>query len=202
MKNFLHLTLALLATTLVGCATIPPEVEGLHPVPEPQRTVTLPAPVTAKFIGVFNKEAEVGLLPGTFRLERENGLGQYFLGTAPAVWWKVKDEYVVARGGVWVPKAAGTSPRIWFYFQPQLRGKSLEEALAQSSPPAGDDTMAATAAVPPSATPMQAGLGTGIAFAIIAVADAEAAKNPTPQLYPVPLNPEFAPAVRSVFGTR
>lgn len=177
--------------SLCACESVP-EAENLLVVPEAQaKLVTLSAPMTYG-------TGDVGLLAGTYRLEKENQLGQYFVGTRPAVWLKLKDEVLVNKGGIWIPKTAGSTPRIYFYnASTYLRGKSLDDA-ARNTRSDTELMPGAIAVLPGSGTPLQAGVGAGVGIGI-AAAIAESGAD-TPVLYPAPGESEFSAKIRQVFG--
>jgi hypothetical protein len=206
MMGILRTLLACAICSLgLGCAA-PPEVSSLQKATS-QRIVSLEGEASYKFPGVFGKEAEVHLLPGTYRLEKENATGQFYLGDLHSVWWMLGSDLALLRGGVWMPTDSSKSPRIYFYYGYQeIRAKTLADALSQrrelatKGSPVRDGSIDAATAValqsaPPTMSPLQAGVGAGIAAGLVgALADFD-----SPVLYQPPTNEQFKTMIDGVF---
>ncbi|QNK66992.1 hypothetical protein [Variovorax sp. PAMC26660] len=206
MMGILRTLLACAICSLgLGCAA-PPEVSSLQKATSP-RIVNLEADASYKFSGAFGKEAEVHLLPGTYRLEKENASGQFYLGDLHSVWWMLGSDLALLRGGVWMPTDSSKSPRIYFYYGYQeIRAKTLADALSQrrelatKGSPVRDGSIDAATAValqsaPPTMSPLQAGVGAGIAAGLVgALADFD-----SPVLYQPPTNEQFKTVIDGVF---
>jgi hypothetical protein len=206
MIGILRILLAGSVCSLVlGCAS-PPEISNLQKTTSP-RIVDLETDASYKFPGAFGKEAEVHLLSGTYRLEKENAAGQFYLGDLHSVWWMLGSDLALLRGGVWMPRDSSKSPRIYFYYGYQeIRAKTLADALSQrrelatkgsSVREGGTDTAIAIAlqSTPAAMPPLQVGVGAGIAAGLVgALADFE-----SPILYQPPTSERFKTVIDGVF---
>ena len=199
------IALSAIATLLVfsGCAT-QPHIENLKPPQSTREPVALTENLCMTFVGAFGKDAEVCLMSGTYRLDKENTLGQFFLGDLPSVYWKLGrlDEFVLVKGGVWVPRNTATLPRIFYYPGAPASGRAstvaeleAKRTSTQGAKPTSDtlvlDTMIQRS-TPANATPLQAGVGGAVAMLVVT---ALASGEPQPLLYP---EPKTSPSVESI----
>jgi hypothetical protein len=156
------------------------------------------------FVGALGKDAEACLMAGTYRLDKENTLGQFFLGDLPSVYWKLGrlDEFVLVKGGVWVPRDTATLPRIFYYpgAPASVKASTVAELEAkrtstQSTKPPSDTLVLDTViqrSTPANATPIQAGVSGALAMLIVT---ALASGEPQPLLFP---EPKTSPSVESI----
>ena len=191
---------------LIGCAA-PPQLADLKTPQAKAAPVSLASNLCTKISGVLGNEAEVCVLSGSFFLEKENALGQLYLGSQPSVYWKVGDDVVLYQGGIWLPRDGAQAPRVYFYpTGGMIRGKSIAEierartASAPTPSQGGASQVAVSAAIqnpPATATPAQAGVGAGIAAGIVG---SLTSGPPEPMIYGEPKTPAFTEAVRQAFA--
>ncbi|RYF14460.1 MAG: hypothetical protein EOO30_18120 [Comamonadaceae bacterium] len=180
----------ILVLALAGCASVP-EKEGLQVVSASTESFILRSPLTYP----VESWGIVATVPaGTYRLEKENALGRYFHGEQLLLQWTLPTGVAVARGGVWVPRDPAAAPRLYFYSQTVSKGKSLQEALGAPSGdgPATPNVASAGGNSPAPVSPVAAGLGGAIGFAIIG-----AIQQGEFHLFPASSDPAFATTVQS-----
>ena len=69
-----------------------------------------------------SKNTELGLLPGKYTVNWQDSEGQFFLAERPAFYMRtVRGQYLLARGGVLIPHAAGARPRFFFVQDDQVK---------------------------------------------------------------------------------
>jgi hypothetical protein len=185
-----------------GCASNP-KMEAirsnLKKMPTSTDAVSVPNPMSYKFVGAFGKVAEVNLLPGSYHLEWQNDFGRLYIGQRYSVWWKIGEDFVLVPGGVWIPRDPADAPRFYFYLgRGEVKGKSLDDLLSKLPSPSHEDPAISVIAYsvqnpPVGVSPMAAGVGAGIAMAIVGgmINDVDHI-----QLYGEPL-PESVPALRA-----
>jgi hypothetical protein len=201
----LHLSfIGATAALAIGCAGHP-QLANLKQRETPAEPVVLPSNICTNFTGAFGKDAEACVLAGTYRIEKENALGQLFRGDLPSVYWKIGDDVTLVHGGIWLPRDSGVAPRIYFYQTAGfIKGKSVAEVenarVAMASKAPVDSTQVATTVaiqnIPTNATPVQAGLGAGIATGIVSALIGD---EPLPGLYGEPKSPLFVESIRRYF---
>lgn len=81
------------------------------------------------------KGTELGLLPGLYAATSETDSGLFYLGKEASLFMKtVRGQYLVAFGGVWLPKSKDAKPRFFLVQDDTVRrGATLQEA-ASSKP--------------------------------------------------------------------
>jgi hypothetical protein len=178
LRSFL---LLLSFALLTGCGTLV-EPSALRK-PNLQQTLFLPADVLYTFQGdkPVDQRYYTGLLSGQFVAEFEDNGGIYFRGPGRCVVWAdvpEKQQRLVAEGGLWVAKS-NTTPKFRIYRYLATEGTQTRSGVpgaptsatsvdvAASAPTNGGG--ATTIYVPVNATPVQSGLGGGIAAGIIAL---------------------------------
>jgi hypothetical protein len=66
---------------------------------------------------------------GDYKLEKQNALGQFYVG---AVYFKVRNDFLLCRGGVWMPSNAAVLPRAYGYPNGKcLAGPTLADVQRQ-----------------------------------------------------------------------
>ncbi|MES2941871.1 MAG: hypothetical protein V4772_03260 [Pseudomonadota bacterium] len=172
--------LMVLLIMLTGCAANPKNEAikaDLKKVQSSSEILSVPGHLSYKFVGAFGKIVQINLLPGAYHLEWQNSIGRFYAGERYCVWWELGDKFVLSPGGVWVPHDPLDTPRFYILVgQGQVTGKSLDEvvmtqAIRVSPDPQATITGQSINAImnsPVRISPGSAGLGAGIAAAVIA----------------------------------
>lgn len=190
-----HIYIAALCFSIAGCATVVSPDSLRRPID--RTTVTFPNGFTYDISNDTDlprpeQGAIRGLLAGTYFPEFEDENGVYFRGVGTCVIWnssplKYKKRFLT-EGGIWIQKnSAQPTFRLYRY---QMLGTDRELPFAQStnelnpcgsvSQPNNGTPQSATDAdqevgelayrvTPPSATPVQAGVGAGVGVAVVQV---------------------------------
>jgi hypothetical protein len=120
-------TLTILAC--FGCASTPPEFEGLQATTS-AKSFILPNQVVSKQ-KVRLVEWEYGLAPGKYIAVQENQRGVLYQGPGRSVLIHHAHGYRISPGGVWVPRDAKELPSLYVYaHQDFLDFKDMASAVA------------------------------------------------------------------------
>lgn len=203
------LLLVVFVSILSGCATHPAMVD-LKPPQTPVETVVLSSETCTfiKGVSVFAVDVEICLLPGNYRLFKENEIGRFYLSDLPSIYWKQGSTFVCARGGIWMPSDAASLPMVFHQIRgAPIKGKTIEEIektrsqLASERVAIGSDfanpITTGSIHLPVALNPVQGGVVGGIVGAI------DAALIPSdgfmPHIYDEPITPEFIALIRKTF---
>lgn len=192
---------------LSGCAT-PPAIIDLKP-PQTELEPIILSSKTCTFIkgtSAFMGDANICLLPGVYRLYKENKVGRFYLSDLPSIYWKQGDTFICTRGGIWMPSDAASLPRVFQQIRgAPIKGKTIEEIeevrsqLTSKIVAAGSDlpTLITTGLShsPVVLNPVQAGIAGGIVGAIDAVLIPS--DGFVPHIYDEPNTPEFIELIRN-----
>jgi hypothetical protein len=179
LRSFL---LLLFLSTLAGCGSL---VEpGTLRKPDIQQTLSLPADVLYTFQAdkPVDERYYTGLLAGEYVAEFEDDGGTYFRGPGRCVVWAdvpANQQRRVAEGGLWLAKG-NTTPKFKIYRYLATEGVQARSGVpgaptgatsvvAVASAPGSDVSAVIPIFVPVTATPFQAGIGSGIAAGVIAL---------------------------------
>ncbi|RYH44367.1 MAG: hypothetical protein EON54_17035 [Alcaligenaceae bacterium] len=172
-----HAALLIGVSTLTGCAVNPPQTDNLQRTTDNTKTITLNSDFCGAIPGAFGTAPTLCLAQGTYRADRHNQFGQFYRNDLPSVYHQVRNDFHVHMGGIWVPTDATDAPRAFYDVLGGGTGKSLAEAKAASvenssklkqSAPANSVNSVAISNTPTNVTPMQAGVGAGLASGIVA----------------------------------
>lgn len=159
-----------------GCASDPKVAAITHKlekVSNSSKSVSVPDPLSYKFIGQLGGEAEIHLLPGAYQLTWKNDAGSFYSGVRYSVWWKQRSDFVLAPGGLWIPHDSAEPPRFfWYMAGSTVIGNSLEEVLSKSPKPASLDPVTGVVIntilySPTPISPVAGAVGGGIAMGLI-----------------------------------
>lgn len=180
--------LGLLAMAITGCAGVSVSPTKLRPVTD-TKTIELVKPVHWKYdSGLGFGHWEYLLVAGSYNAALEDDSGTYFWGPKPTCLYQtVVAESKPPQGSslqcvVFVPRKAGEAPVVFFVNGSMLMQHAFNAdktpivdqvdpgvSPASRAPDASGAVSAVMAtSVPAGATPLQAGLGAGIAIGIIA----------------------------------
>lgn len=183
------LLLGLFALAMAGCAGVSVSPTKLRPVAD-ARTIELTKPVHWKYdSGLGFGYWQYQLVAGSYVATLEDDSGTYFWGPKPTCLYQtVIAESKPASGSslqcvIFVPRKAGDAPVVFFVNGSMLMQHAFNPdktpivdqidpgvSTARTSPDTSSTVSAVVAnSVPYNATPLQAGLGGGIAAGIIAV---------------------------------
>jgi hypothetical protein len=178
----------LLALAMTGCAGVSVSPSKLRPATE-AKTIELTQPVRWKYdSGLGFGYWEYQLVAGSYKPTLEDNNGTYYWGPKPTCLYQTAIiESKPPQGNslqcvIFLPRKAGESPVVFVVNGSMLMQHAfnadktpiidqVDPGVTPANPPDTTSTVAAIAAnsVPYNATPMQAGLGAGIAAGIIAV---------------------------------
>ncbi|GLR14236.1 hypothetical protein GCM10007907_30260 [Chitinimonas prasina] len=119
--------------------------------------------------GLLNVSWEQGLLPGTYRAVQENAVGTFYRGEGRSFfqaneWMRQNSQYMLRKGGAWLPKASRAKPRLYWYFEPETYLASGTDIDSQVSQQASN---AVSAGYPAGASVVGSAIGIGIVNAFI-----------------------------------
>jgi hypothetical protein len=131
------------------CSTVTPQTLDLASPNLSSPTFSLPVNACYMVPGGFIKDEEVCVAAGDYKLEKQNASGQFYVGT---VYFKVRSNFLLCRGGVLMPSNAALLPRAYGYpngkcligptvadLQRQLDQIALQNSK-EESPSKGDKT--------------------------------------------------------------
>jgi hypothetical protein len=203
LTSCLRAVATLAFASLTGCATSP-ALDSLEDPKSPSEPISIQTDTCYEFAGAFGKTAQTCIMDGTYRLHKQNALGKFYLGDSLSVYWKTGDDYVLVRGGIWLPNNVATSPRVFFYLTsdpPIARTvgelRQLRDAAAPGTPKSESTDAITPLAIrntPSTLSPAKAGVAAGLASVVLS-AMAEGG-DAIPRIYPEPSTPEFALKIR------
>jgi hypothetical protein len=174
------IVVAVLAFALAGCANNKPnpwepiDISGFTRVTEPQKIV-IPETLGAKRIATSwtDVDQDMGLLPGNYVSAFESPSAVLYFGKGRTNYWLVGGNYHLREGGIWVPKAAGEPPKLFWLMGARrvVIAPTLDDAIEQQEPETPDDVPELAKRPPLFLPPPTTGadvIGTGIAMGIIA----------------------------------
>lgn len=179
---------AVLGVGLVGCATSPPEAGELVQADASRSFVISQRHLfktgTSGTPGFLRGSEEIVLLPGQYTAKHQNELGTFYLGPNPAFvervnsWvWKKPNLMLQHAGGIWIPAAGHTKPKLWFY--PGSFSQVEDESPQATGNLAGDmATRNIALGTVPGMRPVQAGIAAGIAAGLVAAIAESSEKSP------------------------
>ncbi len=163
----LAISLALTVLLACGCANSPKR-EDLA-VPSLRQTFTLQEPLSVVASVGIGFRAEYGAVPGTYTSERESNDGTYYFGEGRAIWHTHEALQKTPRlllGGVFVPKASGQPPTLFYVFEKDVVTTQRLDEYVQ--------LRIVQAAVTPTTGVPRVGMGTSVAGNVVGGALVEA----------------------------
>lgn len=117
-----------------------PSVKGQLKPADKVECVVLPTRISYKEVrGLFENEFETGLLPGIYRATEVDAEGTFYRGEGRPFFERIDSmkagEYIVHRGGVWLPKAADRKPSLYFIKESMIYKTSNLDLFEKSGAP-------------------------------------------------------------------
>jgi hypothetical protein len=192
---------------LSGCAH-DPSPKNLKIYSGPSKIVNLREQICVQMKEAWEREVDVCVLPGNYKLEQFNDAGYFYRNAVPSVTERgtganyQNSKYNLRMGGVWMPVNVVESPKI-FWDSGQITGTiaSLDEANKPQVSKQNNSSNIANELiaqqVSQNTSPAAAGVGGAIAGGIIS---AFTSGGPFPLLYSAPLDPKDSEKLRYAFG--